>query len=189
MSEVLTIDTTSGVVTEERLDPLPLFSDKHPMLSVPIPEYKEAIPNPTIKNLVTRLKMTMKLYGGVGLTANQCGVFERVFVIGTEHFQIACINPKVVAKSEELSRDNEGCLSFPALYVKVERPVWCDVEFYDETGAFKQIRLEGLTARCFLHELDHLNGVKFTQHVGPVALKLAQQRQEKMIKKMQRRKK
>jgi peptide deformylase len=112
-----------------------------------------------------------------------------VFVIGTEHFQIACINPKVVAKSEELSRDNEGCLSFPALYVKVERPVWCDVEFYDETGAFKQIRLEGLTARCFLHELDHLNGVKFTQHVGPVALKLAQQRQEKMIKKMQRRKK
>lgn len=189
MSEVLTIDTTSGVVTEERLDPLPLFSDKHPMLSVPIPEYKEAIPNPTIKNLVTRLKMTMKLYGGVGLAANQCGVFERVFVIGTEHFQIACINPKVVAQSEELSRDNEGCLSFPALYVKVERPVWCDVEFYDETGAFKQIRLEGLTARCFLHELDHLNGVKFTQHVGPVALKLAQQRQEKMIKKMQRRKK
>ena len=189
MSEFLTIDTTSGIVTEELIEPLTVFGENHPMLSVPIPEYKEAIPNPSIKNLVARLKMTMKLYNGIGLSANQCGIFQRVFVIGTEHFQIACINPKVVAKSEELSRDNEGCLSFPALYVKVERPVWCDVEFYDETGAFKQIRLEGLTARCFLHELDHLNGVKFTQHVGPVALKLAQQRQEKMIKKMQRRKK
>jgi len=189
MSEVLTIDTTSGIVTEERIEPLRLYGENHPMLSVAIPEYKEAIPNPTMTNLVARLKMTMKLYNGVGLSANQCGIMQRVFVIGTEHFQIACINPKVVAKSEELSRDNEGCLSFPALYVKVERPVWCDVEFYDETGAFKQIRLEGLTARCFLHELDHLNGVKFTQHVGPVALKLAQQRQEKMIKKMQRRKK
>ena len=189
MSEVLTIDTTSGIVTEQRLDPLPLFSDKHPMLSVPIPEYKEKLPNGMMSNLIKRLKLTMQQYGGIGLSANQCGVFQRVFVIGTGEFQIACINPKVVAKSEEISRDNEGCLSFPALYVKVERPVWCDVEFYDETGAFKQIRLEGLTARCFLHELDHLNGVKFTQHVGPVALKLAQQRQEKMIKKMQRRKK
>ena len=189
MSEILTIDTGSGVVTEQRLDPLPLFSDKHPMLSVPIPEYKEAIPNPTIKNLVTRLKMTMKLYGGVGLAANQCGVFERVFVIGTEHFQIACINPKVVAQSEELTRDNEGCLSFPALYVKVERPVWCDVEFYDETGAFKQIRLEGLTARCFLHELDHLNGVKFTSYVGAASIQQATRKQAKLIKKIVRRKK
>ena len=113
-------------------------------------------------------------------------LFRSVFVIGTEHFQIACINPKVIAKSEEVSKDNEGCLSFPALYVKVERPNWCDVEFYDETGTFKQIRMEGLTARCFLHELDHLNGIKFTDHAGPVALKLAQERQRKMIKQMQR---
>ena len=186
MSEILTIDTGTGITTEYKLEPLPLYSDKHPMLSVAIPEYKEALPNPHMKNLVARLKMTMKLYGGVGLSANQCGVFERVFVIGTEHFQIACINPKVIAKSEEVSKDNEGCLSFPALYVKVERPNWCDVEFYDETGTFKQIRMEGLTARCFIHELDHLNGIKFTDHAGPVALKLAQERQRKMIKQMQR---
>jgi peptide deformylase len=186
MSEVLTIDTTSGIVTEQRLDPLPLFSDKHPMLSVPIPEYKEAIPNPTIKNLVTRLKMTMKLYGGVGLAANQCGVFERVFVIGTEHFQIACINPKVVAKSEELSRENEGCLSFPGMFMKIERPTWVDAEFYDETGAFKQIRMEGLTARCFLHELDHMNGVKFIDHAGPLAIQMARQRQGKLVKQLVR---
>jgi peptide deformylase len=186
MSEILTIDTTSGIVTEERIEPLRLYGENHPMLSVAIPEYKEAIPNPTMTNLVARLKMTMKLYNGVGLSANQCGIMQRVFVIGTEHFQIACINPKVVAKSEELSKDNEGCLSFPAMFLKVDRPTWVDVEFYDETGAFKQIRMEGLTARCFLHELDHMNGVKFIDHAGPLAIQMARQRQSKMVKQIVR---
>jgi len=186
MSEVLTIDTTSGIVTEEILEPLTLFGENHPMLSVPIPEYKDALPNPSMKNLVARLKMTMKLYNGVGLSANQCGIMQRVFVIGTEHFQIACINPKVVAQSEEISKDNEGCLSFPAMFLKVDRPTWVDVEFYDETGALKQLRLDGLTARCFLHELDHMNGVKFIEHAGPLAIQMARQRQSKMVKQLVR---
>jgi len=186
MSEFLTIDTTSGIVTEELIEPLKVFDENHPMLSVPIPEYKEAIPNPSMKNLVARLKMTMKLYNGIGLSANQCGIFQRVFVIGTEHFQIACINPKVVAKSEELSRENEGCLSFPGMFMKIERPTWVDAEFYDETGAFKQIRLEGLTAKCYLHELDHMNGVKFIEHAGPLAIQMARQRQGKLIKQIVR---
>ena len=186
MSEFLTIDTTSGIITEERIEPLNIFGENHPMLSVPIPEYREAIPNPSMKNLVAKLKMTMKLYNGIGLSANQCGIFQRVFVIGTEHFQIACINPKVVAKSKELSRDNEGCLSFPGMFLKVERPTWVDAEFYDETGAFKQIRLEGLTAKCFLHELDHMNGVKFVEHAGPLAVQMARQRQGKLVKQLVR---
>ena len=186
MSEVLTIDTTSGVVTEEILEPLRLFGENHPMLSVPIPEYKDVLPNPSMKNLVARLKMTMKLYNGVGLSANQCGIMQRVFVIGTEHFQIACINPKVIAQSEEVSKDNEGCLSFPAMFLKVDRPTWVDVEFYDETGALKQLRLDGLTARCFLHELDHMNGVKFIDHAGPLAIQMARQRQNKLVKQIVR---
>jgi len=184
MSEILTIDTTSGVVTEEKIEPLRIFGENHPMLSVPIPEYAEAIPNPSMKNLVARLKMTMKMYNGIGLSANQCGIFQRVFVIGTEHFQIACINPKVVAKSEDLSRENEGCLSFPGMFMKIERPTWVDAEFYDETGAFKQIRLEGLTAKCYLHELDHMNGVKFIEHAGPLAVQMARQRQGKLVKQL-----
>jgi len=186
MSEFLTIDTTSGIVTEERIEPLTVFGENHPMLSVPIPEYKESIPNPSMKNLVARLKMTMKMYNGIGLSANQCGIFQRVFVIGTEHFQIACINPKVVAKSEELSRENEGCLSFPGMFLRVERPTWVDAEFYDETGAFKQIRLEGLTAKCYLHELDHMNGVKFIDHAGPLAVQMARQKQGKLVKQIVR---
>ena len=131
----------------------------------------------------------MKLYSGLGLAANQCGVTERVFVIGTDQFQMACINPKVIAQSEEIVKENEGCLSFPAFFLSLGRPKWIDVEFTDEAGETKQTRLEGLTARCFLHELDHLNGIKFDSYVGAVAMQQAKRKQEKLIKKIVRRKK
>lgn len=186
MSENLVIDTTSGVIVDEKIEVLRLYGENHPMLSVPIPEYKDTLPNPIMKNLVARLKMTMKYYSGLGLSANQCGIMQRVFVIGTEHFQFACINPKVIAQSEETTRDNEGCLSFPAIYLKVERPIWCDVEFYEQDGTLKQLRLDGLTARCFLHELDHMNGIKFIEHVGPLAIQMARQRQDKLVKRLVR---
>ena len=192
MSDILTIDTAvaAGIKTaDDKIEPLQVHDDTFHMLSVPIPEFLGVLPNPSMTKLVRRLKMTMKLYSGLGLSANQCAVKERVFVIGTDQFQMACINPKVIEVSEELVKDTEGCLSFPAFFLKFPRPKWVEVEYTNENGERTQVKLDGLTARCFLHELDHLNGVKFTQHVGPVALKLAQQRQEKMIKKMQRRKK
>jgi peptide deformylase len=189
MSEVLTIDTTSGIVTEEILEPLTLFGENHPMLSVPIPEYKDALPNPSMKNLVARLKMTMKLYNGVGLSANQCGIMQRVFVIGTEHFQIACINPRIIGQAPSTIKAEEGCLSFPGLHVKLDRPEWVEVEFTNEMGELKQMRLEGITARCFQHELDHMNGIRMIDHIGPVALQMARKKQEKIIKKIVRHKK
>jgi peptide deformylase len=119
--------------------------------------------------------MTMKLYGGIGLSANQCGVFERVFIIGTDQFQIACINPRIIAKAPSTIKESEGCLSYPGLYVKIDRPDWVDVEFTDESGAVKQMRLEGVTARCFQHELDHMYGIQ-----------MARKKQEKIIKKIVR---
>lgn len=186
MSEILTIDTGTALIKQEDISPLPLYDDNHPMLSKAIPEYKGVLPDPNITNLVKRLKMTMKLYGGLGLSANQCGVFQRVFVIGTEHFQMACINPKLIGTSAGMLKENEGCLSFPGLYLKIERPNSIQVEFTDENGETKQMMMEGLTARCFLHELDHMNGKKFTEHVGPVALQMAKKKQEKIIKKLVR---
>jgi peptide deformylase len=90
---------------------------------------------------------------------------------------------------EEIVKDTEGCLSFPAFFLSIPRPKWIEVEFTDENGQRKQTRLDGLTARCFLHELEHLNGVKFTSHVGSVAMLQAKRKQEKLIKKIVRRKK
>jgi len=192
MSDILKIDTAvaAGIKTaDDKIEPLQVHDDTFHMLSVPIPEFLGVLPNPSMTKLVRRLKMTMKLYSGLGLAANQCAVKERVFVIGTDQFQMACINPKVLESSEEIVKDTEGCLSFPAFFLSIPRPKWVDVEFTDENGQRKQTRLDGLTARCFLHELEHLNGVKFTSHVGSVAMLQAKRKQEKLIKKIVRRRK
>jgi peptide deformylase len=192
MSDILTIDTAvaAGIKTaDDKIEPLQVHDDTFHMLSVPIPEFLGVLPNPSMTKLVRRLKMTMKLYSGLGLAANQCAVKERVFVIGTDQFQMACINPKVLRSSEEIVKDTEGCLSFPAFFLSIPRPKWVDIEFTDENGQRKQTRLDGLTARCFLHELEHLNGVKFTSHVGSVAMLQAKRKQEKLIKKIVRRRK
>ena len=192
MSETLIIDTGAAIGTptqQARVEPLPLYDENHPMLKVQIPEYKFDLPNPLMEMLVKRLKMTMKLYGGIGLSANQCGVFERVFVIGTDHFQIACINPRIIGQAPSTIKAEEGCLSFPGLHVKLDRPDWVEVEFTNEMGELKQMRLEGITARCFQHELDHMNGIRMIDHIGPVALQMARKKQDKIIKKIVRNKK
>lgn len=187
---ILVINTETEHSKPETIDPLPLYDDTHPMLSKEIPEYStQTLPNPSMDKLVKRLKMTMKKFGGIGLSANQCGVFERVFVMGTDDFEMVCINPKVTKVSENIVKENEGCLSFPGLYIKIPRNETIDVEYTTEKGEVKKQTLTGITARCFLHEYDHMFGVKFTDHVGPTTLRLAKQKQQKMIKKIQRRKK
>lgn len=187
MSEILTINTEQGIIKEEKIEPLPLYDENHPMLRQIIPEYDVTrLPNPVMSNLIKRMKVTMQQFGGIGLSANQCGVFERVFVIGTGEFQLACINPKIVSKSIKANKSEEGCLSYPGLYVKVYRSDEITAEFTDENGNTKQLEMSGLTARCFMHELDHMNGISMLDHVGPVAIKMAKKKQEKIIKKVKR---
>lgn len=185
MSDILTINTEENVV-QDKIEPLPLYDDNFSMLEDEIPEYTELLPNPIMTKLIKRLKMTMKLHGGLGLSANQCGVYERVFVMGYEDNVFACINPKVIEQSSELEKSKEGCLSYPGMFLNVPRPKWIIAEYTDENGQRLQTKFEGLTARCFLHELDHMNGVRFVDHVGPVAIRMARQKQTKNIKKMQR---
>jgi peptide deformylase len=192
MSDVLTIDTSVAAglkKAEQKVEPLQVYDDKLPMLSETMPEFIGVLPNSSMTHLVKRMKMTMKLYSGLGLSANQCAIKERVFVIGTDQFQMACINPKVIEVSEELVKDTEGCLSFPAFFLNFPRPKWVEVEYTNENGERTQVKLDGLTARCFLHELDHLNGVKFTDYVGAASILQAARKQQKLIKKIVRRKK
>lgn len=189
MSEFLTINTEDNIIRERRVDPLPLYDDNHFMLKQVMPEFSGPLPNQLMDSLVERLKVTMKLYAGLGLAANQCGVQERVFVIGTDQFQIACINPKILASSPASAKENEGCLTFPGLYCKIERPDWVEVEFTTPDGELKQMKLDGATARCFQHELDHLNGIRFVDKIGPVALQMAKKKQQKLIKTITRMKK
>lgn len=188
MSEVITINTAENIVQTRKIEPLSLYDEDFYMLRQSMPEYRGTLPNNYVNNLVERMRLTMSKFNGLGLSANQCGVEFRGFLIGTDQFQIFCINPKVLSQSANLLKDNEGCLSFPGLFCKIERPDWVEVEFTAETGETKQMRLEGLTARCFLHELDHLNGVKFVDRIGPVALQMARKKQSKLIKRVMRNK-
>ena len=189
MSDILTIDTSVAAglkKAEPKVEPLQVYDDRLPMLSEVMPEFVGVLPNASMTHLVKQMKLTMKLYSGLGLSANQCAIKERMFVIGTDQFQMACINPKVIEVSEELVKDTEGCLSFPAFFLKLPRPKLIEVEYTNENGERTQVKLDGLTARCFLHELDHLNGVKFTDYVGAASILQATRKQQKLIKKIVR---
>lgn len=186
MSEILTIDTASGIQQVEQVEPLQIFGEDYYMLQQRIPEYTGGFPAPALVTLAKRLKLTMKMYAGLGLSANQCGVAERMFVIGTEEFQMVCINPKVIDESDEWEKGKEGCLSFPALFLNIERPKWIEIEYTDEEGTVSRARLDGLSARCYLHELDHLNGIRYTEYAKPLALKMARQKATKLVKKIVR---
>jgi peptide deformylase len=193
MSEIISINTEEGItssVKDAELDVLPVYPDAFPMLQEKVPEYKDALPSGTMTVLVKRLKMTMKAYNGLGLSANQCGVFERVFVMRmhdrNEIKNVACINPKIIDESDEIIRDKEGCLSYPGMFLTVPRSQWITASWYDENGQGYESRLDGIQARVFAHELDHLNGVKMTDYVGPVAVKMARDKQVKLMKKIKR---
>ena len=188
MSEILRIDTAANLL-EEVIKPLPIYDDNLPLLKEVMPEYTGEIPSFELMELIKRLKMTRKTYNGIGLSANQCGIKFRCFIIGHNDWDIVFINPKVIATSAEIKLDNEGCLSYPGLYVRITRPTWVDVEYTNELGKIVSTRLDGLTARCYLHELDHMNGIKFIEHVGPLALKIAKEKQAKRIKKHLRQRK
>ena len=123
----------------------------------------------------------MNSYKGRGLAANQVGLLYRVFVIHieSEDKTIAMFNPKVLAASEDLWEGEEGCLSFPDLWLTVKRPKTIEAEYLDKQGNKCIITLSGIDAKCFLHELDHLDGVCFTDKVSTLKLAMAIKKQKK----------
>jgi len=190
MSEVLTFNTESNtVVKESEIVPLKIYSDAFGMLKEVMPEYTDKLPNNNMERFSKQMHLTSKMYNGIGLAANQCGIRARVFVIGTgdrDDFKITCINPRVVKESDNIVRDKEGCLSYPALHVTIGRPDNIDVEFTNEKGELVNMNLTGVTARCFLHELDHLNGVLMADRVGKTSMMMAKEKQMKRLKKFER---
>ena len=105
---------------------------------------------------------------GMGLAANQIGITKRFFAIGHESFDVfkkpaIIYNPVLVSADEEQESAQEGCLSFPGLLLQVSRPKIIMVRYQNNKGEFLLSRLEGLEARCFQHELDHLDGITFNK--------------------------
>ena len=111
------------------------------------------------EDLVNRMQTLMHAEGGIGLAANQCGERVRVFIMLIDGEFWECFNPEIVEHSTDLAEFNEGCLSFKGEYVIIKRPSKISVKYYNSAGTLNVEQLEGLPARCFQHELDHLNGI------------------------------
>ena len=112
------------------------------------------------------LTENMFKHNGVGLSANQIGIDERAFVmmIDIENQEtITCFNPKVIKESKEQIVMEEGCLSYPELFLEISRPSSIVVKYEDEGKAKHKLKLTGYSARIFQHEYDHMEGIDFTQ--------------------------
>jgi peptide deformylase len=118
----------------------------------------------TVRSLMQSMTDTMRAAPGVGLAANQVGVVRRVIVWENEEDRGAMANPAIVDRGGEVEGE-EGCLSLPGLAYPVVRSQWVVVEGLDERGKRVTIEAENLTARIFQHEIDHLNGVLYIDHL------------------------
>ena len=105
-------------------------------------------------------------HNGVGLSANQIGINERVFIMvkDLEYNEIlTCFNPRIVKQSSKTVVMEEGCLSYPDEQINILRPNRIVVKYEDADKVDHKIKLEGFAARVFLHEFDHMQGINFTQ--------------------------
>ena len=149
---------------------------KLPIVLAPDPVLKAkakpiAVVDDSIRRLMDDMLETMYAAPGIGLAANQVGVLKRVIVLdvareGDAPTPIGMANPEVVWASPELSVYNEGCLSLPEHYADITRPKEIRVRYLDRDGKQQQVEADGLFATCIQHEIDHLDGVLFVDHLS-----------------------
>jgi len=183
MNEEVLVINTDPRESVKNYDPLPLYDDNHYLLGLKMPLFDFNNPPMDPVELAGRLKVTMKLYDGLGLSANQCGLPYRVFVMTPDFI---CFNPEIKGTKDSSNKEKEGCLSFPGLFLTIDRATEIAVEYQNASGRTMQHTFSGVTARIFQHELDHMNGIKFIDRVGKVSLMTAKRKQEKLIKRISR---
>lgn len=177
---MITIDTEQGIFTTIKYEPYELVSENDPILKRKMPLFNNEMDR---KELSNRLIETLKKFGGLGLSANQCGLEYNVFVMGFGKEFITLFNPKIIFSSDEKCHMAEGCLSFPFLMLTITRPSVIRISAEDENGNQREFAFDGITARIAQHEIDHLQGITFDTIAKPLALKTAQKKREKNLKR------
>ncbi|AXO16586.1 peptide deformylase [Thalassospira indica] len=162
------------------------------ILIVPDPRLKkECEPveevNDEIKTLLNDMLETMYAAPGIGLAAPQIGVMKRVVVMDVSDDKdkpepLKLINPEIIWESEETSIYQEGCLSIPEQYADVERPAEVGMRYMDENGEMHEIEADGLLATCIQHEIDHLDGVLFTDYLSALKRNMILKKVQKLQK-------
>ena len=124
-----------------------------------------------LRKLMDDMLETMYSAPGIGLAAVQVGILKRLIVIDISKEDekknpIFFVNPEIIYQSSKMSTYEEGCLSLPGFYAEVERPTECHINYLDYNGKRKKLEADGLLATCIQHEVDHLNGVLFIDHIS-----------------------
>jgi peptide deformylase len=155
-----------------------------PILDQELDDFNLENPQYDPKQLKTDMVKVMLDSNGIGLSACQVGLNFKAFVMGdSENNSTLCINPTVLQYTEETVVDVEGCLSFPNMFVKVKRPKEILAEFYDENLQKQTVKIEGYSARCYLHELDHLLGITMKDRVSKMKWDMATKKAKKLEKR------
>jgi peptide deformylase len=144
---------------------LSLVDKDDPLLKEQLPRF-EFTEDVDPQQIALDLSETMVHHKGLGIAANQVGLRHRVFAMNGETIFV-CFNPRVVAFSDEMVYINEGCLSYPGMVVKIKRPRQVRARFTSPSGETHTMQFDGLTARVFQHELDHLNGIRHIDLADP----------------------
>jgi peptide deformylase len=133
-----------------------------------------------LKEQMTELMVSKR---GLGLSACQVGLDHKLFIIGENKENcMMFINPEVISVSEETELDVEGCLSYPDMFIRLARPKQVEAKWYDEELKEQSGSFEGYTARCFLHEFDHLYGVVYKDKVSRLKWDRARTKKDKITK-------
>jgi peptide deformylase len=180
-------DMDAAILSSDNTDTLPILIAPHPTLKA---HARPVLPadQDTVRGLLPRMFSTMYRAPGIGLAAPQVDLLLRVIAIDlmpdNKPEPLSLINPELVAVSDELATREEGCLSLPGMYADVTRPARVKVRFLDQTGARREIQADGLLAACIQHEIDHLNGVLFVDHLSTlkrnmIMRKLAKEQRQK----------
>lgn len=168
--------------------------DRYEIIKVPDPVLKQVAKevggvDEALRAQVEKMLHTMYRAPGIGLAANQVGLLNRVIVMDTAQREepetrdpIAMINPEIIWESEEPSVWEEGCLSIPGQYADVERPLKVRVQYIDLSGKKQEGEFEGLASHCVQHEIDHLNGVLFIDHLSTLKRNMLMKRYKKAQK-------
>ena len=135
-----------------------------PILRERMPEFDFENPSIDPKQLEKDMLETLYEFDGIGLAANQVGIRARVFVMGhasdPEAGQ-AFFNPVIVGNTEAIADLEEGCLSFPGIFVKIKRPLAIKARWQNSSGEWEEGEFSGYECKCFLHEFDHLEGITY----------------------------
>jgi len=155
---------------------LEIIKFPNPILRERMPEFDFTNPSHDPVQLEKDMLETMYAHEGIGLSANQVGIRARMFVMGNPAEPdrgFALFNPLVVANTNDILDLDEGCLSFPGIYVKIKRPESILARWQNTKGEWQESEFHHYDCKCFLHELDHLEGIVFQDRASDLRWSVA----------------